>query len=180
MRTVYLERFDINKHGNLLWQYYNDIAYSEFFRKTPKGLTEAELVQAETLMKTILFCVIYESKVIGILSFSDLCPFSLSCHIGIMLNSEYWDKRHKSGLKFSLIALLLLGELMFEQGNVNKASMRILKDREDIITTYNKIGIPKEGEFKQSAYCYGELKDEVEYAFFKSMWPKSKQLLGDI
>src|SRR5690349_970790 len=117
---MYLERFDNSKHSNIIFQYYNNYTYIDFFRKIPVGLTEEEFNQ---YWKSTTFLVIHEQKIIGLVSFFSLCSFSLSCQVGIVINKEYWDVKHSSGLKFTFCALLLLGELLFEKGNLNKASM---------------------------------------------------------
>lgn len=166
-KRVRLSRFDRELDGNLLWEAYNDDSNAEFFRRMPCGMTKPQVLDLENTTGSQIFTVLWDENPVGFSIVTNFDAFSLTVQIGLLLFPDYRDKIVED-CKIAFWALFRLCKQLFDKTNIRKISVKFLKSRTDLEKSLVIGGFKKEGDFKESTYCYGQFQDELEYALYKT------------
>lgn len=171
---VRITRFDIAREGEMLWRTYLDQRYAEFFRAWPVNLSREEVVNLERKYGTQLHTVWYKEDPVGFFNLSCVNEVSGTCYAGWLLFEDCRDIK-VGDYPLGAMVGFKSAELCFDKANLQKISCRFLKDREDIIRSAERLGMVKEGDLHNSTYHDGQLRDELEYAWFKPAYKVLKQ-----
>ena len=166
MKRIRLTRFNKEVDGELLWQTYQDDDFCEFFRRIPPSWTREDAINFEAHTQSQLYTILWDEWPVGFAVVTAVCPYSLTCQVGALLFKDYRDKI-VDGFKIAFWSIFRLAEMLFNKTTIQKMSMRFLTSRQDLVKGCERSGFRKEGEFKNSAFCYGKLQDEYEYALDK-------------
>ncbi len=165
-KRVRLSRFDRELDGNLLWNAYQDESNVEFFRRMPCGMTKPQVLDMESSTSSQIFTVLWDENPVGFSILTNFDAFSLTVQTGLLLFPEYRDKI-VDNCKIAFWALFRQCKQLFDKTNIRKVSVRFLKSRKDLEKSLIVGGFKKEGDFRESTYCYGQFQDELEYALYK-------------
>lgn len=176
---ISVDRFDKDLHGDFLWAVYQDPEYCEFFRRMPPNWIRSQVMDLEYLAQCQLYVVHANDIPIGVAIVAHACPYSLTCQIGLLIAPEHRGILVK-GIKVAFWALYKLCEMIFERTATRKVSVRFLSERKDIEKSLLRSAFTKEAEFKESCLCYGEFKDELEYAATRETYKAVKEFLKGV
>jgi len=163
---ISIERFDANIHGKELWDLYKGPEYKEFFRRVPSDYKIQDLMNLEATSQSVFFVLYYIGKPIGFACLTEMDPYGLSCHFGIMLQVSYQDMVVE-GEKIAARATKAVLRHLFNTTHMHKVKFQCLAYREDLINTLEKGGFTKEAHLRESAFYKAKWEDEVLYSMLR-------------
>lgn len=131
-------------------------------------------MQFETITQAQLFTVLWDEWPCGFAIVGTICPYALSCQAGLLLFPDYRDKVVDQ-MKIAHWSLYRLCEMLFERTTMRRVSFRFLKSRTDIEHSFQRAGFLREGDYKESAFCYGMFQDELEYTCTQDIFKQNKE-----
>jgi len=110
----------------------------------------------------LIICKKDNDKRIGTINLSSIDHKNQKAEFGVMIAENYWNK----GYAFEASEIFV--NYSFNEFNLNKIHLGVLKDNTAAIKLYNKLGFIKEGTLKDSIFKTGQFKDVLVMAIFRA------------
>lgn len=141
-------------------------------KKAEKNLRKA-IEQAKSSRRELYFLCMEEKssgKYIGEIGYTVLekTPLGKLVDMGCFMHTAFWGHGYASEAFFEMV------RFAFEEDNVYRISCGCLKENTASERLMQKCGFIKEGEYKESQWHEGRLKDRLAYALLRSNWGRKK------
>jgi RimJ/RimL family protein N-acetyltransferase len=150
-------------HMPMLFHFYTEEEYKEFFRRVPFGLRPMDMNRFEDITKSSLYVALVEEIPHGFCIISELDEYGSTAHVGLVLDKKYWDKEYSPGQVYAHVVQVTFLKQIFAKTQLNKIIMRFLASRTDLEESLLRGGLVKEALLRESVFYDGKFCDELEY-----------------
>jgi len=109
----------------------------------------------------LVICKKDDDQKIGTVNLSSIDQKNQKAEFGVMISEAYWN----NGYAFEASNRLI--NYAFNEFNLNKIYLEVLKENEAAINLYQKLGFIKEGTLRDNIFKNGKFKDVLVMAIFR-------------
>lgn len=168
LEGVTLRKAEIGAHSGIVYGWYYDKNYQEFFRHYPECPT---IDKVAAMIKDNTFMVEYKGQIIGMLMAFNEKNVSRNIELGLLIDKDFQNK--KLGMK----AVILFLDYLLYTLNLYKVSCHVLTKNYRINDSLKKMGFDKEGHLKQNCFMDGNFHDESLWSITKKDFRKKYEHL---